>query len=181
MKKERCLLGRLDTKAFTLIELLVVVLIIGILAAVALPQYQKAVLKSRLTQAKTLAHAVAQAERAYHLANGQYGPFDELAIEVGGTPGGSQTKDVMRVFSWGVCKLDGIADTYSPNISCNISSGEITIHYYEYFDLMHAGSLLRQCMASPRASALAQQICQNETKQKNYDHLAGSNSCVYNY
>ena len=55
---------------FTLIELLVVVLIIGILAAVAVPQYQKAVLKSRFTQWVTYVDSVDKALDVWLLANG---------------------------------------------------------------------------------------------------------------
>jgi len=90
MENKSHLLGCLDAKAFTLIELLVVVLIIGILAAVASPQYQKAVWKSRNTQLKTLVKAVAQAREAYYLANGSYPTrFDELAIDLPFTPSNS--------------------------------------------------------------------------------------------
>ena len=59
-----------ERHAFTLIELLVVVLIIGILAAVALPQYQKAVFKARLTQVDAVVKTYIQVIDAYLLANG---------------------------------------------------------------------------------------------------------------
>ena len=57
---------------FTLIELLVVVLIIGILSAVALPQYQKTVLKSRAAEAWSVLATTRTAAMAYCLENPSY-------------------------------------------------------------------------------------------------------------
>ncbi len=73
----------LFNNGFTLIELLVVVLIIGILAAVVLPQYQVAVKKADLARYMSLVAALNQAEGAYYLANGEYThKIDDLDIQV---------------------------------------------------------------------------------------------------
>ncbi len=80
-----------NKQAFTLIELLVVVLIISILAAVALPQYQKAVAKAHSAQALTLLKSLGQAADTYFLANGAMPTsFDELPLEVNAWSGSAK-------------------------------------------------------------------------------------------
>jgi len=68
---------------FTLIELLVVVLIIGILAAIAVPKYQAAVLKSKYQQFIIQGKALKDSEERYYLETGSYTPsWDELDTEI---------------------------------------------------------------------------------------------------
>ena len=73
--------GRLG---FTLIELLVVVLIIGILASVALPQYQKAVEKSRQAEAWTTMKSIMDAVKIAQMENGDMSAiptWEELTLQ----------------------------------------------------------------------------------------------------
>lgn len=64
-------LGR-KTAGFTLIELLVVVLIIGILASIAIPQYFKVVERARIAEAESFISQLKQAQERYLARQGNY-------------------------------------------------------------------------------------------------------------
>ena len=119
-------------KGFTLIELLVVVLIIGILSAVALPQYQKAVVKARFSEAMLNLKSLAQAHKVCYLEKGEACHINELSINIGDifNKGAFQTKDFRYFISDSYVKrnLWAVAHYYEEDVClCYRGDGEFVI------------------------------------------------------
>ena len=100
-------------EAFTLIELLVVVLIIGILAAVAVPQYQKAVDKARVSELFALVKNLKVQQEVFYLTNGHYAEdCEELGADL---PGGFE-KDTANLYVL-------IKNTFTLKLQCSNGLG----------------------------------------------------------
>jgi type IV pilus assembly protein PilA len=87
MRTTKAFRKSLDSSGFTLVELMIVVAIIGILAAVAIPNYQKYQARARQSEAKIALAALYTAQKSYAVENSS---FSTCLFDVGYQPQGAQ-------------------------------------------------------------------------------------------
>ena len=159
---------------FTLIELLVVVLIIGILAAVAVPQYKLAVDKARLNRMITMVQSVVKAEENYYLANNEYTvDWDSLAVSFTGTPVGGKAGAISVPGGW-ILDLDM---TPSVVTATDEKLPDVTLvaffaHGNEDISQAPAGGGI-SCYAK-RSNTFANKLCKNITHKTVRDGSSGT-------
>lgn len=149
----------MKSSGFTLMEMLVVVLIIGILAAVALPQYRLTIQKTRTMRLLPLLRSISEAENLYYTANGHYTlDFDNLDISL---PGGAiQTNN-----------SNNISKVSYNDFECYVRSADLNIpaNYSAYCNDLHdTAPRLEKYFSSPNficwgETNIKKRICQNIT------------------
>ncbi len=138
-----------QNRGFTLIELLVVVFIIGILSAIALPQYRVAVIKARYMQLVTAVESLRQAEESFFLANGAYTlEAENLDISLPGDTSGQRI--VARNLSCSLASEDNVILSY---IFC---TNEDSLGYY-----YNPHSKQRKCFSYEPSSSVLSQVCKS--------------------
>ena len=122
----------MNQKGFTLLELMVVVLIIGILSAVALPQYQRAVSKAKTVEATTTVKTIMDAVAIYATAYRECPTrLDVLDIKIAGIEPAAPQKAVGKYWNYALGNIDGKAcyvDLQSINQSVNVAVRRVYIY-----------------------------------------------------
>jgi prepilin-type N-terminal cleavage/methylation domain-containing protein len=111
-----------NTRGFTLVELMIVVIVIGILAAVAIPMYQVVPERSRGTEAVSALGLVREAMRAYYAEHGTYENaafLDGASVTVGGILSVNDEDLLGRFFSAECYTFDGAPDASGYTIECD--------------------------------------------------------------
>lgn len=144
------------SKGFALLELLVVVLIIGVLAAVALPQYQTAVEKARMVEAVANVRAIASAHQRYYLEHGAYvgvGGITKLDVEIPGTVVGQRllTKD------WIYSPTSSSDSANYMAMAQRAQNNQIASQYYIYITQATPNRI--RCIDYPGATSIQKKLC----------------------
>ncbi len=156
----------MNKKGFTLIELLVVVLIIGILAAIAVPQYEKSVWKTRFASVKSIVRSIKNAEEAYYLVNNDYTPdLEKLDISAPITTTNYVSAKVgSYIIGDATCSIN--TSDESKYIECFLfSNGVRFLAYAIYFDndLNNPGKQHCAAFNSQDLSSVQESICMQES------------------